>query len=239
MPLGVSRGDRHGRRRARRRARRPCPSRVVPVARGRVRHRQPATPVLRRSSNGQHPGLEGQGRDVAVRARLPRELQGAPRRLRAWRGAARAHVRLRHRSAAATLVHRQLSLRGHWKSRSRLADIDSGLCDLRRVLWELEIASVAVPRLGCGLGGPSWSGVRPRIEDALAELPARVLVYEPQRAVSTLNACPTHASRPATTAPCRATLGRYFAPGESASPLRSQGFSASLQEAGVPRRRGA
>jgi len=38
--------------------------------------------------------------------------------------------------------------KGNWKSRSRLADIDSGLRDLRRVLWELEIASAAVPQLG-------------------------------------------------------------------------------------------
>jgi O-acetyl-ADP-ribose deacetylase (regulator of RNase III) len=70
----------------------------------------------------------------------------------------------------------------HWKSRSWLADIDSGLRDLRRVLRELEIASVAVPPLGCGLGGLSWADVRPRIEDALADLPTRVLVYEPQGA---------------------------------------------------------
>ncbi|MEY2484345.1 MAG: hypothetical protein QOK24_2873 [Verrucomicrobiota bacterium] len=72
--------------------------------------------------------------------------------------------------------------KGHWQSRSRLADIDSGLRDLRRVLQELEIASVAVPPLGCGLGGLSWSDVRPRIEDALADLPSRVLVHEPQGA---------------------------------------------------------
>jgi O-acetyl-ADP-ribose deacetylase (regulator of RNase III) len=72
--------------------------------------------------------------------------------------------------------------KGHCKSRSRLADIDSGLRDLRRVLQELEIASVAVPPLGCGLGGLSWSDVRPRIEDALADLPSRVLVHEPQGA---------------------------------------------------------
>lgn len=72
--------------------------------------------------------------------------------------------------------------KGHWKSRSRLPDIDSGLRDLRRVLQELEIASVAVPPLGCGLGGLSWSDVRPRIEDALADLPSRVLVHEPQGA---------------------------------------------------------
>src|SRR3954463_12966530 len=32
----------------------------------------------------------------------------------------------------------------HWRSRSRLADVDAGLDDLRRVLTECEIESVAV-----------------------------------------------------------------------------------------------
>ena len=40
----------------------------------------------------------------------------------------------------------------HWRSRSRLADIETGLADLRRVLGELGVASVAVPALGAGLG---------------------------------------------------------------------------------------
>ena len=61
----------------------------------------------------------------------------------------------------------------HWRSRSRLADIETGLVDLRRVLAELEIESIALPPLGCGLGGLDWSDVRPRIEAALADLPVR------------------------------------------------------------------
>ena len=54
--------------------------------------------------------------------------------------------------------------------------------DLRRVLAELQVESVAVPPLGCGLGGLRWSDVRPRIESALAELPVRALVFEPRGA---------------------------------------------------------
>jgi O-acetyl-ADP-ribose deacetylase (regulator of RNase III) len=69
--------------------------------------------------------------------------------------------------------------KGHWKSRSRLADVESGLQDLRRVLTDCEIESVAVPPLGCGLGGLDWVEVRPRIEAALVDLPVRVLVFEP------------------------------------------------------------
>jgi len=75
-----------------------------------------------------------------------------------------------------------LPTKGHWKSRSRLSDIDTRVCANYGALLELEIASVAVPPLGCGLGGLSWSDVRPRIEDALADLPSRVLVYAPHGA---------------------------------------------------------
>lgn len=68
----------------------------------------------------------------------------------------------------------------HWRSSSRLADIDAGLNDLRRVLAELSVSSVAVPALGCGNGGLDWREVRPRIEAALGDLPdVRVVVYPP------------------------------------------------------------
>ncbi|MFG0294558.1 MAG: Appr-1-p processing protein, partial [Maioricimonas sp. JB045] len=45
---------------------------------------------------------------------------------------------------------------------------------------ERNIESIAIPPLGCGLGGLKWNDVRPLIEDAFAESPeVRVLVYEP------------------------------------------------------------
>ncbi|MGF1645973.1 MAG: macro domain-containing protein [Kineosporiaceae bacterium] len=68
----------------------------------------------------------------------------------------------------------------HWRSPSRLADIDAGLDDLRRVLAELSVSSVAVPALGCGNGGLDWREVRPRIEAALGGLSVvRVVLYPP------------------------------------------------------------
>jgi len=124
----------------------------------------------------------------------------------------------------------------HWRSRSRLADIDAGLEDLRRVLTELEIESVAVPPLGCGLGGLRWADVRPRIEQALGGLPVHVLVFEPQGAPAP-EQMPERRERPRMTA-FRATLvwllSRYLAPGESASPLEVQKLLYFLQGAGEP-----
>ncbi|MFG1887498.1 macro domain-containing protein [Micromonospora sp. NPDC049051] len=70
--------------------------------------------------------------------------------------------------------------KGHWRSSSRLADIEAGLPDLVRVLRDNRIASVAVPALGCGNGGLDWAEVRPLIEAALAELPSvQTFLYEP------------------------------------------------------------
>ncbi len=55
----------------------------------------------------------------------------------------------------------------HWRNASRIEDIQAGLNDLAEVIRERSIRSIAVPPLGCGLGGLSWSDVRPRIESAL------------------------------------------------------------------------
>jgi O-acetyl-ADP-ribose deacetylase (regulator of RNase III) len=75
--------------------------------------------------------------------------------------------------------------KGHWRSRSKLSDIKAGLDDLRDVIREWRIHSIAIPPLGCGNGGLDWRDVRPLIVEALAGFPgARVMVYPPQGMVS-------------------------------------------------------
>jgi O-acetyl-ADP-ribose deacetylase (regulator of RNase III) len=71
----------------------------------------------------------------------------------------------------------------HWRGDSRLEDIEAGLKDLIQVVTRLGIQSIAVPPLGCGLGGLNWGHVRPRIEQAFASLPeVRVLLFAPSGA---------------------------------------------------------
>ncbi len=71
----------------------------------------------------------------------------------------------------------------HWRGKSRMEDIDTGLEDLLQVMQEKNIKSIALPPLGSGLGGLDWSGVRTRIEQAFAGLPdVRVIVFEPKGA---------------------------------------------------------
>lgn len=71
----------------------------------------------------------------------------------------------------------------HWRMASRMEDIEAGLRDLVRVIRGHEIASVAIPPLGCGLGGLPWPEVRARVEAAFRALPGvRAALYAPGQA---------------------------------------------------------
>lgn len=68
----------------------------------------------------------------------------------------------------------------HWKSKSKLSDVEAGLEALVADVRSLGIQSIAVPPLGCGHGGLDWHLVAPMIEGAFEELPqVHVLLYEP------------------------------------------------------------
>lgn len=57
-----------------------------------------------------------------------------------------------------------------WRKPSKLEWVEAGLRDLRRVIQEKRIRSIALPPLGCGNGGLNWGEVRLVIERALADL---------------------------------------------------------------------
>lgn len=70
--------------------------------------------------------------------------------------------------------------KGHWRAKSRLADVEAGLQDLVRIVRKYDITSLAVPPLGCGNGGLEWSDVEPRIRRAFEQLPeVDVRLYAP------------------------------------------------------------
>jgi len=86
--------------------------------------------------------------------------------------------------------------KGQWSDRSSLDGIRDGLADLRRVILDRGITSIAVPPLGCGNGGLDWRDVRPLIEGALGGLPGvSVLLYPPQDTPSPA-AMPVRTQRP-------------------------------------------
>ncbi len=68
----------------------------------------------------------------------------------------------------------------HWLHPSKLEWIAEGLKDLRKVMEERDIRSIAIPPLGSGNGGLDWSDVRPLIEAEFIELTdVDIIVYEP------------------------------------------------------------
>jgi O-acetyl-ADP-ribose deacetylase (regulator of RNase III)/uncharacterized protein YwgA len=69
--------------------------------------------------------------------------------------------------------------KGHWRSSSRLADIERGLDYLAAHLSEWGVTSLALPPLGCGNGGLAWSEVGPLIYAKLHNLPIDIEVYAP------------------------------------------------------------
>jgi len=71
----------------------------------------------------------------------------------------------------------------HWRGKSRIEDIESGLKALMEEVRNRGIHSIAVPPLGSGLGGLDWRAVRPLIEAAQRSLhQVHVIVYEPSGA---------------------------------------------------------
>ena len=67
----------------------------------------------------------------------------------------------------------------HWRQASRYEYIEVGLQALRQLILEIGIKSIAIPPLGCGNGGLEWDRVKELIEQYLSDVPAEVLVYNP------------------------------------------------------------
>lgn len=70
----------------------------------------------------------------------------------------------------------------HWRGKSKIEDIESGLEALVNEVQVRGIKSLAIPPLGSGLGGLDWSEqVKPRIEAAVRILEdVHVVIFEPR-----------------------------------------------------------
>lgn len=71
----------------------------------------------------------------------------------------------------------------HWRGKSRMEDVESGLEALVQEITSRKIRSVAIPPLGSGLGGLDWAQVRARLENTLGDREdVKVIVFEPKGA---------------------------------------------------------
>ncbi len=76
----------------------------------------------------------------------------------------------------------------HWKDDSLLTDIDAGLKYLANNYQTMGIQSLAIPPLGCGLGGLNWNEVKPLIEKYFASVSdLEVYVYETTASIHNSN----------------------------------------------------
>lgn len=123
----------------------------------------------------------------------------------------------------------------HWKASSQMAYIREGLQDLRRVLAEKNIRSVAIPPLGCGNGGLNWNEVRPLIEAALADLDMEIVLFEPSADIAERlekESQPRSAELTPTRAMLLYLLYRYRHLGEYASEFAAEKLMYFLQRLG-------
>jgi O-acetyl-ADP-ribose deacetylase (regulator of RNase III) len=67
-----------------------------------------------------------------------------------------------------------------WRKKSEYDYIQQGLDDLVRVIELYSIKSMAIPPLGCGVGGLDWTIVKKMIETKLSHLPnVHFIIFEP------------------------------------------------------------
>jgi O-acetyl-ADP-ribose deacetylase (regulator of RNase III)/uncharacterized protein YwgA len=121
-------------------------------------------------------GIMGKGVAQEFKKRYPAMFEDYAKRC------ARKQVQLGepylYRDASGILIV-NFPTKDHWRSPSRLADIERGLDYFVQRHVEWGVKSVAFPPLGCGNGGLSWEEVGPLIYGKLRRLSIDVEVYAP------------------------------------------------------------
>ncbi|MEX0698290.1 MAG: macro domain-containing protein [Acidimicrobiia bacterium] len=126
----------------------------------------------------------------------------------------------------------------HWRSKARLSDIESGLEHLVKEVERLGIESIAIPPLGCGLGGLDWDDVRPHILEALAPLGGLTAYLYPPVQTPTAADMPVASDPPDLTrvrTALLALLDKYTgSAGRGATPIEVHKLAYLLERVGEP-----
>jgi O-acetyl-ADP-ribose deacetylase (regulator of RNase III) len=127
----------------------------------------------------------------------------------------------------------------HWRGKSLYEDIESGLKALVEDVRRLGIRSIAIPPLGCGLGGLDWNRVRMMIEEAFTALPEVEVMLFPPSGTPEAEDMPVRTKRPKLTV-ARALfiemMAQYSRLAYRLTLLEVQKLAYFLQEAGEPLR---
>lgn len=123
----------------------------------------------------------------------------------------------------------------HWRSASKIEDIETGLQSLVQHIQQFDIRSIAIPPLGCGLGGLPWTEVKALIVKYLGELNnLEVRLFEPNDDIKA-TAIETNTPKPKMTAGRAAILAlleTYRSVNFGLSKIEVQKLAYFLQEAG-------
>lgn len=127
-------------------------------------------------------GVMGKGLALQVRKAFPDVFEAYRQACKAGEVVVgRMHI-VQRQTAPRVIVN--FPTKQHWRQPSQLAYVRDGLRDLiqqvRGLQLDLQLASIAVPALGCGLGGLTWAEVKPLIVAAFDEVPeVRAVLFEP------------------------------------------------------------
>lgn len=72
-----------------------------------------------------------------------------------------------------------LAIKSHWKLPASYVAMEGSLKNLAKELKEREVKEIAMPWIGCGLGGLSKQVVKKLLENTLASSTTKVIIYEP------------------------------------------------------------
>lgn len=65
----------------------------------------------------------------------------------------------------------------NWRDKSRIEWIEQGLAYLKNSYSKWNLKSIAMPQIGCGLGGLKWEQVKPLIERYFNDDPVVIEIY--------------------------------------------------------------
>lgn len=121
-------------------------------------------------------GVMGAGVALEFRHRFPLNYLAYQRACQ--RGDVRPGRVLAHREAGRWVIN--VPTKRNWRDRSTMEDVRLGIEALVEELGALRLQSVALPALGCGLGGLPWSEVRSVLVRTFRHLPSvEARVYAP------------------------------------------------------------
>lgn len=124
-----------------------------------------------------------------------------------------------------------------WRGNAKIEYIRDGMISLAKAIENYHISSIAMPPLGCGLGGLQWSDVKPIIVNTLSRFPSlNLILFEPV-GTPAASAMPIHTKRPQMTL-SRALfiqlMAQYIQISYRITMLEIQKLAYFLQEAGEP-----